>query len=86
MVQEGVKEKHVWNKGEIHVKGCFPDGSVGKESASNAEDAGDTGSILKSGRSPGGGNGNPLQYSCLKNLIDRGIWRATAHEVTKSQT
>ena len=39
MVQEGVKEKHVWNKGEIHVKGCFPDGSVGKESASNAGDA-----------------------------------------------
>ena len=44
-----------------------------KESTCNAEDAGDTGSILKSGRSPGGGNGNPLQYSCLKNLIDRGV-------------
>ena len=46
MVQEGGKEKHVWNKGEIHVKGCFPDGSVGKESASNAGDAVNTSWIL----------------------------------------
>ena len=38
------------------------------------------------GRSPGEGNGNPLQYSCLENLMDRGAWRATVHGVTKSQT
>ena len=38
------------------------------------------------GRSPGGGNGNPLQYSCLKNSMDRGVWRATVHRVAKSQT
>ena len=47
----------------------FPEGSSGKESAC---DAGDTGSILGLGRSPGGGNGNPLQYSCLENPMDRG--------------
>ena len=45
--------------------------------------AGDTGSILESGRSPGEGNGNPLQYSCLENSMDRGIWWATVHGVTK---
>ena len=43
------------------------------------------GQILELGRSPGGGNGNPLQYSCLENLMDRGAWWATVHEVTKSQ-
>ena len=48
--------------------------------------AGDEGSIPGSGRSPGGGNGNPLQYSCVGNPIDRGAWRATAHRVAKSQT
>ena len=48
--------------------------------------AGDTGSIPGSGRSPGEGNGNPLEYSCWGNLMDRGIWWATVHEVTKSQT
>ena len=44
--------------------------------------AGDAGSIPGSGRSPGGGNGNPLQYSCLKNPMDRGTWQATVHGVT----
>ena len=43
------------------------------------------GQILELGRSLGGGNGNPLQYSCLENLMDRGAWWATVHEVTKSQ-
>ena len=42
--------------------------------------------IPGSGRSPGGGNGNPLQYSCLENFIDRGAWRATVHRVAKNQT
>ena len=61
----------------------FPGGSVGKESAFNA---GDPGSIPGSGRSPGEGNGNQLQYSCLENSMDRGAWWATVHGVTKSQT
>ena len=68
------------------LQGCksdFPGGSVGKESACNA---GDLGSIPGSGRSPGEGNGNPLQYSCLGNPIDRGAWRATVHGVTKGWT
>jgi len=54
-----------------------------KESACNA---GDLGSIPGSGRSPGEGNGNPLQYSCLENSMDRGAQRTTVHGVTKSQT
>ena len=54
--------------------------SVGKESACNA---GDTGSITGSGRSPGEGNGNPLQYSCLENPKSRGAWQATVYGVTK---
>ena len=45
----------------------------------------DPGSIPGLGRSPGGGNGNPLQYSCLENPMDRGAWRATVHRVVKSQ-
>ena len=61
----------------------FPGGSDAKESASNA---GDPGSILGWGRSPGEGNGNPLQYSCLENSVDRGAWWAAVHGVTKSQT
>ena len=54
-----------------------------KESSCNTRD---TGSISGSGGSPGGGNGNPLQYSCLENPMDRGAWWATVHGVTKSQT
>ena len=46
----------------------------------------DTGLSPGSGRSPGGGNGNPLQYSCLRNPLDRGNWQATVHGVAKSQT
>ena len=49
-------------------------------------DAGDLGSVPGLGRSPGEGNGNALQYSCLENLTDRGTWWATVHGVTKSQT
>ena len=48
--------------------------------------AGDMGSIPGSGRSCGGGNGNPLQYSCLENPTDKGAWRATAHRTAKTQT
>ena len=55
----------------------------GKESVCNA---GDVGLIPGSGIFPGGGDGNPLQYSCLGNSMDRGAWRATVHGVAKSQT
>ena len=58
-------------------------GSDGKESACNA---GDLGLISGSGRSPGEGNGSPLQYSCLENSMDRGAWWATVHEVAESDT
>ena len=61
----------------------FPAGSDGKESACNA---GDLGSIPGLGRSPGEGNGNPLQYPCMENSMDRGAWQATVHGVTRSQT
>ena len=64
----------------------FPNGSAGKESACNAGDTGDAGSIPGSGSFPGEGNGNPLQYSCLKNPMDRVAWKATVQSVTKSQT
>ena len=65
---------------------ALPDGSVGKESACNAGDKGDMGSIPGSGRFPGDGNGNPLQYSGLENPMDRGARRATVCGVAKSQT
>ena len=57
-----------------------------KESACNSGDTGDTSLIPGSGRSPGEGNGNPLQYSCLEKSMDRGAWWATVHEVAKSWT
>ena len=59
---------------------------VVKNPPANAGDIRDAGSIPGSGRSPGGGHGNPLQYSCLENPVDRGAWRATVRGVTKSQT
>ena len=61
----------------------FPDGSAGKESACNAEDPGDVGLIPGMGRSPGGGNGKPLQYSCLKNPMDRRVWQVTIKKVSE---
>ena len=57
-----------------------------KNSPANAGDAGDAGLIPGSGRSPGGRNDNPLQYSCLGNRMDRGDWWATAQGVTESRT
>ena len=64
----------------------FPDCPEGKESTCNAGDTGDMGLIPGSGRSRGGGNNNLLQYSCLKNPMDRGAWRATVQKVIKNQT
>ena len=70
----------------IYYKQCkttgFPGGSDGKESACNV---GDPDLIPGSGRSPGEGNGNPLQYSCSESIMDRGAWWATVHGVAKSQ-
>ena len=60
----------------------LPYGSDGKESACNA---GDLGSIPGSGRGPGEGNSNPLQYSCLENPMDRGVWWATVQGLAKIQ-
>ena len=65
----------------IKLNGSFPGGSDSKESACNA---GDLCSIPGLGKSPGEGNGNPLQNSCLKNSMDRGAWQATVHWVTES--
>ena len=61
----------------------FPGDAVIKNPPASAED---TGLIPGSGRSPGGGNGNPLQYSCLKNPMDRTAWWARVHRVTRGQT
>ena len=63
--------------------GSFPCGTVVKDPPASS---GDAGSVPGSGRSPGVGNGNPLQYSCLGNPMDRGAWWAIAHEVAESWT
>ena len=62
----------------------FPGGSVVKNLPANAGDTGGVGSISGSGKSPGGGNGNPLQYSSLGNPMDRKAWQVTVHRITKS--
>ena len=59
---------------------------MAKNLPANAGDAGDSGLIPGSGRSPGGGSGNLLQYFCLENSMDRGAWRATVHGVAKIRT
>ena len=68
---------------EVRALIGFPGGSEVKASASNT---GDLGSIPGLGRSPGEGNGNPLQYSCLENPMDVGAWEAAVHGVAKSWT
>ena len=74
--------QHLNYRGPRRWRG-FPSGLEGKASAHNV---GDPGSIPGSGRSPGEGNGNPLQYSCLENPTDGGAWWATVHGVAKSRT
>ena len=64
----------------------FPGGAVVKNLPDNAGDIRDAGSIPGSGRSPRGANGNPLQYSCLGNSMDSGVWQAIVHGVTKNRT
>ena len=77
------KEKNGFAKEKFgrHRLNNHPGGSDGKASAYNA---GDLGSIPGLGRSPGEGNGNPLQHSGLGNSVDRAVWQATDHEVTKT--
>ena len=70
---QGVKNQ-VWQK--VGTSRDFPGSSAGKESACNA---GDLGSNPGLGKYPGGGHGNPLQYSCLENPMDRGAWQAVVH-------
>ena len=68
---------HIMNNG-------FPNGLVDKESACNAGDTGDVGGLIPGlGRSPGDGHGNPLQYSCLENPMDKEAWWATVQRVAK---
>ena len=64
----------------------LPQWLSGKESAYNAGASGDAGLVPVLGRSPGGGHGNPLQYSCLENPTDKGAWSVTVHRVAKSWT
>ena len=81
--------KHSWSNRalifhfNISLFMCFPGGSDSKESACNE---GDLSLIHELGRSPGGGHGNPLQYSCLENPMARGAWRATVQGITKIRT
>ena len=70
---------------ELNVKEGFPGGSVVKNPPANTGDAGDAGSIPGSGRSPGEGSSNLLQYSCLENSMDKGAWWATVSGVTENQ-
>ena len=76
---------NIFSVQQSHDKG-FPGGSVVKKLTANEGNTGDSGSIPGLGRSPGGKNGNPLQYSCLKNSMDRWAWQATVRRVTRSQT
>ena len=87
-----IKVKHVIYRNVDRNNGGFPGGFYGKKKKkknnlpANAGDSGDPGLLPGSGRSSGGGNGNPLQYSCLENSTDRGACRAAVHEVTESDT
>ena len=90
LCREGSKEEFVLssvtlgeNNSQTSTSRGFPDGSDGRESACNAADLD---LIPGLGISSGEENGNPLQYSCLENSVDRGAWRATISGVTKSQT
>ena len=88
LILEMFRKKGFW--AQVNWECCIPPwvsqvaGTVVKNLPANAEDARDSGSIPGLKRSPGVGNSNPLQYSCLENSLDRGAWRA--HRVTKSRT
>ena len=67
----------------LYIKLYIPDGSAGKEPTCYAGDTGNMDSTPGSRRYPEEGNGNPFQYSCLENPVDRGAWQATVHRVAK---
>ena len=77
-----VEYVHIFINAPFSFHWAFPVAQT-VESACSAEGQG---SVPESGRSPGEGNGNSLQYSCLENLMDGGAWRATVHEITKNTT
>ena len=74
------------NFGQVHTLSGLPQRLRGKESACSAGNTGDVGSIPGSGKSPGKGNGYPLQYSCLRNPMDREAWKATLEEETAAHS
>ena len=80
-------QNHLWNFIKRHITRKhpiakdFPSDSAVQNLPANAGDVGDMGSIPGLGRSPGGGDGDPLQYSCLENPMDRGVWPAMVHRV-----
>ena len=80
----GILSRIGFNMNSCVLRG-FPGGSVVKKLSANAEDAGDMDSIPGLGRSPRGGNVNPLQASCLENPVDRRAWWAPVHGAAKSQ-
>ena len=86
MVCLSVTEKQSLRRSWCFRHSLYTDGSAGKESACRAGDTGDVGLIPGFGRSPGGGNDNPFQYSCLGNPMDRGAWQAKVHGVTENWT
>ena len=77
-------ERRTINTG-VKMEEGFPGGSAVKNPPTSVEDARDVGSIPGLGGSPGGGNGNPPQYSCLEKPMDRGAWQTAVHGITKSQ-
>ena len=90
MTRVKMRELWKWNKKDAeqgNAMNYFPHNASGKEPACQYRRLSrDSGSIPGSGRSPGEGNGNPLQYSCLENPMDRGSWWAAIHRVIKSWT
>ena len=77
---------HIYTHTHAHIYGLSRWHLVVKNPPASAGDKRDVGSIPGAGRSPGGGHGHPLKYSCLENPMDRGAWWATVHRVTKIQT
>ena len=80
------RQRHVFLKNFLFCIGASQVVLVVNNLPTSARHVRDVGSIPGSGRSPGGGSGNPLQDSCLENSMDRGAWRATVHVVAKSRT
>ena len=83
VIQSDMTEQLVFN---INTSWGFPGGTVVKIPPANAGDTRDASSVPESGRFPGGRNGDPLPYSCLKDSMNRGAWQATVHGIAESQT